>query len=150
MLWYRFSFWKKKMKKIVLIVLLSLVCFNFAFSRSSRVDIDLSKMGSNMAYSMLFEIFINPENYVGKNIRIKGFFYRGYSDYIQRHFNYVMVGDAANCCQQGIEFLLSNKENIDENYPQLDTPIMVEGILSSYEFDGNTMYYLEVDEIQKI
>ncbi len=137
------------MKKIlcVLIIIASLgTSASGLFAQS--IDHDLSKMSGIMAYSLLFEILINPEPYLGKTIKATGFFYRGYSEHTKRNFNYVMVGDETACCWQGLEFLIDGRENLPENYPTQNDDIEVIGVLKSYEAAGYTFFYLDVEEVR--
>ncbi len=133
------------MKKIICI-LFFICCLFIGFAQD--VDHDLTQMNGLMAYSFVFEILINPEAYVGEVIKANGFFYRGFSDYTNRYYNYVMVGDDTACCWQGLEFLIDGVENIEKNYPSQNTDIEVVGVLRSYEAAGYTFFYLDVEEVK--
>ncbi len=132
------------MKKLLCILILML-CVSGIFAQ--KVDYDLTKMTGLMAYSFIFEVLVNPEEYRGDVIKANGFFYRGISEFTGRHFNYVMVGDDTACCWQGLEFLIDGVENIDENYPEQNVDIEVTGELKSYDAAGYTFFYLDVKEV---
>ncbi len=132
------------MKKLLCILILML-CATGVFAQ--KVDYDLTKMNGLMAYSFIFEVLINPEEYRGDVIKANGFFYRGLSEFTGRKFNYVMVGDDTACCWQGLEFLIDGVENIDENYPEQNVDIEVTGELKSYDAAGYTFFYLDVKEV---
>lgn len=131
------------MKKIICGALIMGNIF-FAFTQQ-KVDYDLTAMSPIMAYSMVFEIFMNPDAYVGKTIKVDGFFYRGYSDFTGNYFNCVLVGDDTGCCFQGLEFLYTDVENIAGNYPSEYSFVEITGVLDSYDVRGQRMYYVALD-----
>ncbi len=133
------------MKKLICILLLVLISI-YVFSQET-IHYDISKMNETMAFSMLFQINMNPDFFLGTTIKISGRFFRGYSDFSDRYYNYAMITDAAGCCQDGLEFLLTGKENIPENYPSQDEEITVIGQLELLEIDGYSYPYLQVAEI---
>lgn len=134
------------MKKIICILLLVLLIPISVFSQET-IHYDLSEMNEVMILSMLFQINMNPDFFLGTTIKISGRFFRAYSDFSDRYYNYAMFTDAAGCCQDGLEFLLTGKENIAENYPAQDEEITVIGQLDLLEIDGYTYPYLKVAEV---
>lgn len=95
-------------------------------SEASRGLIDLTKMNSTMIYSQVFEMMIMPEDYENTDIKVKGFFqvynYEGNPD----KYLSVIIPDATQCCQQGIEFIWPGKQ-YPQDYPAPGTPIEVTG-----------------------
>ena len=137
------------MKKIICILLL-LLCFSVGAFSKEVIHYDLSEMNSVMAYSMLFQMTMSPDFFLDTTIKIDGRFFRGYSEFSDRYYNYVMITDEAGCCQNGLEFLLTGKENISENYPAENEEISVVGTFKMLELDGYTYPYLAVDKIIKL
>ncbi len=134
------------MKKYICVVLIILCLPVIAFSEQV-IHYDLSEMNQVMAFSMLFQMTMNPDFFLETTIKISGRFFRDYSDFSGRYFNYVMITDEAGCCQNGLEFLISGKENIAENYPVQDAKISIVGEFKLLEVDGYTYPYLDVDEV---
>lgn len=92
----------------------------------TKVDFDLSEMNSNMVYSQVFNMMIEPEIYEKKTIRMKGNFAvypnsptaNGGTSYA------VIISDALACCQQGIEF----KWDFGDKLPKEGDIITVTGV----------------------
>ncbi|MBO4725329.1 MAG: hypothetical protein J5622_02370, partial [Firmicutes bacterium] len=40
----------------------------------TKIDLDLTKMSATMIYSTIFDMLIMPEDYIEKNIKVKGWF----------------------------------------------------------------------------
>ena len=74
------------------------------------VDIDISESSGTIVYSTVYDMMWNPENYVGKKIRITGYFALGEDQHGRQLFGCI-VPDATACCSQGIEFVLKNDRN---------------------------------------
>ncbi|MBR5646828.1 MAG: hypothetical protein IKX23_09335 [Treponema sp.] len=95
-------------------------------SEASRGLIDLTNMNSTMIYSQVFEMMIMPEDYENTDIKVKGFLqvynYEGNPD----KYLSVIIPDATQCCQQGIEFIWPDKQ-YPQDYPAPGTPIEVTG-----------------------
>ena len=72
----------------------------------TKIDYDLSEMNSNMVYSQVFNMMMEPEFYEGKVIKMRGnlaFFENSPTANGGRAYG-VIISDALACCQQGIEF----------------------------------------------
>ena len=102
--------------------------------------IDLSEMDANMVYSEVFAMMTEPEQFMGKTIKMTGICNR-YTD-INTGADYYacIVKDATACCAQGIEFRLPE----GEAYPEYGSEMTVTGTFGSY-FEGNNEYYLLTD-----
>ena len=95
----------------------------------SKIDYDLSEMNSNMVYSQVFNMMIEPEIYEKKTIRMKGNFAaypnsptaNGGTSYA------VIISDALACCKQGIEF----KWDFGDKLPKEGDVITVTGVYLS-------------------
>ena len=91
-----------------------------------EVDIDISQMSGTVVYSTVYDMMWNPQNYVGKTIRVTGIFVLG-EDYKGRKLYGCLVPDATACCQQGIEFVLKGDRVYPDDYPELDKWIILQG-----------------------
>lgn len=47
-----------------------------------------------------------------------------------------MIADATACCSQGIEFTLSGEHVYPDDYPEVGSEIVVQGIFETYEENG--------------
>ena len=109
--------------------------------------VDLSNMSGTVVYSEVLNIMQSPEDYIGKNIKMKGFFSK--SDASQSPIYYFcVIPDATACCSQGIEFVVDGYE--DKDYPENGTNIEVEGTYNSYLENGVTYYHLENAKITEV
>ena len=134
------------MKKYICIVLIIICLPVIAFSQQD-IQFDISEMNETMAFSMLFQITMSPDFFLDTTIKINGRFLRDYSDFSGRYYNYVMVTDEAGCCQNGLEFLIANKENIESNYPSQNEEISIIGTLKMLEAGGYEYPYIEVQKV---
>ena len=106
-------------------------------SDSGELDVDLTQMDSNMVYAQVFDMVTDPSRYLGKRIKAKGTF--AHTEANGKHYFAVFMSDAAACCQQGLEFELTGEHSYPEDYPELDSEIIVEGIFNTYK-EGNNTY----------
>lgn len=109
--------------------------------------VDLTEMSSTMVYAEVYNIMTRPFSYLGKTIKIKGPYVQQYSEEVGKRYHYVLVEDAAACCQQGMEFIWSGDHIYPEDYPNEKAEIEIEGLFSSYEEHDRTYFYLLVDSI---
>lgn len=99
------------------------------------VDIDLTQMSASMVYAVVERMLFYPEEYLGLTFRIHGTFFLWENPMTgQVHYSCV-VEDALACCQQGLEFLVSDATYPDD-YPQIQQTITVIGELQLYQGDG--------------
>lgn len=148
------------MKKIIAIVLALVLALSFvACSKSSEknensnsktttkitesttteaksVDLDLTELSSTLIYSEVYNMLITPDDYKGKIIKMKGLFNQYTDEETGKIYNAVVIPDATACCQQGLEFELSDKTN--PNFEQ-GTEITVVGTFDTYS-DGKFLY----------
>lgn len=73
-------------------------------SQYSKIDIDLTVLNSNMTYTQVFDMSQNPENYVGKIVKMSGFYSRFENTDTGIVYKTCIIKDALGCCAQGIEF----------------------------------------------
>ena len=101
-----------------------------------KVDVDLAAMSATMVYSEVFAMMENPQEYVGKTVRMHGMFAcsEGYEYY------FCVVQDATACCAQGIEFILAGNPPFPQSYPKIGEQITVVGVFEGY-LEGTQTYY---------
>lgn len=140
---------KTKKTPLCLSVLLSLLllltsCGQEAASDNdaAAVDVDLSQLSTTVAYSELYNIMVNSDEYLGKVIRLSGEL--GYYQDPDTGAEYVacIVSDSTACCALGLEFVLPGNPSYPDDYPDPGVTFTVTGTLSSYDEYGTTYYHL--------
>lgn len=147
------------MKKIIAIILVLVLALSFvACSKNSdknenynsktttkitettteakSVDLDLTELSSTLIYSEVYNMLITPDDYKGKIIKMKGLFNQYTDEQTGETYNAVIIPDATACCQQGLEFELSDKTN--PNFEQ-GAEITVVGTFDTYS-EGELLY----------
>ena len=105
------------------------------------VDVDLTLLSSTMVYSEVYAMVYEPEQYLGKTVKMKGLFTTQEANG-QRYFACV-VQDATACCAQGLEFELAESRVFPDEYPEPGAEITVVGTFDTYTEDaGNGNYYV--------
>ena len=104
---------------------------------AATIDIDLAEMSGTMVYSEVSQIMSDPEAYIGKTIRAKGPFKQNGGYY------FVLINDATACCAQGLEFVWAGDHTYPNDYPDVDTEIIVTGKFNSYMEGEDKYYHLE-------
>ena len=113
----------------------------------SKVDLDLTKMSATMIYSTIFDMLVMAEDYIDKNIKVKGWF-ETYTDPQTAELYYaVVVPDATACCQQGLEFVWPGEHTYPDDFPEQGADITVTGRYKLIENDGITYNYLEASSV---
>ena len=113
-----------------------------------KVDLDLTKMSSTMIYTTIFDMLIMPEDYVEKNIKVKGWFETYTDPYTAELYYAVVVPDATACCQQGLEFVWPGEHNYPADFPTPGEDITITGVYKVTETDGVTYAYLEANAVE--
>lgn len=110
-------------------------------AEKQTIDVDLTKLSSTMIFSEVYNMLVEPERYEGKTVRMAG----GYSAFLDQNtgaiYRVCMIADAAACCAQGMEFILTDGE-----YPEMESDITVVGTFQTYMEDG-TQYCHLVDAV---
>ena len=115
-------------------------------SDGTKIDYDLSEMNSNMVYSQVFNMMIEPEIYDDKVIKMRGNFAvypnsptaNGGTSYA------VIISDALACCQQGIEF----KWDFGDKLPKEGDIITVTGVyVTAFLSDDTVFNYVKADSV---
>lgn len=105
------------------------------------IDVDLTALSSTMVYSEVYQMMTEPQNYVGKRVRMRGQFAVSQADPEVADVDYyfaVLIADATACCQQGMEFVWEGHDS-PEDFPQEGTDLTVTGVFETY-MEGDTMY----------
>ena len=101
------------------------------------VDIDLTALSSTLIYSEVFNMMMEPLEYVGKTVKMDGVC-SIYEDENTGNIYYAcIVQDATQCCSQGLEFVLDEDQYQKEDYPKAGDEIIIKGTFDTYEENGN-------------
>ena len=135
------------MKKTLLALLFAAV---FASAAAATPDVDLTKMSRTMLFAAVLDIRANPARYLGRKIRMTGKFAiiqgvdaQGQPDPDAIFYNCV-IPDA----QASLEFGVAGELFYPEDFPDLESPITVEGVYEKYEDNGKTYYRVGQSEIE--
>ena len=139
----------KMMKKLLMAALAACMLTGWTVSfaetdetQPATVDLDLSVLSGTVVYAQVYNLCYEPEAYLGKIIRMAGY-YSAYED-TEKDVVYhaCVIPDATACCAQGIEFVLAGEHSWPEDYPEEATDIIVTGRLETYEEDGYMFLHL--------
>ena len=121
-----------------LILLLSITACGSSPKDSN--ELDLTRMSATMVYSEVFDMLYKPEKYMGKTIKMRGALNAVYNEEDNSIIFACIIQDATACCEQGVEFRLSEEPDV---YPQGGTEVTVVGTYDTYERDGEECCYLK-------
>lgn len=146
------------MKKFILLLISVLLIFSLVgFSLvgcggdenvDTTVDIDLTNLSSTMVYSEVYNMMYEPENYIGKTVKMEGTTSIFHDETTGVTYYACVIADATACCQQGLEFVLADSYD-QSDYPELDQYIVVKGVFETYEENGITYCHLVNAEMSK-
>ncbi len=108
-----------------------------------QIDIDLTEMSGTMVYSQIYDMMINPLDYMGQTIKLEGEFYWEYYQPLDETYYFVIIKDATGCCPQGLEFV----NNSDVEFPESGTVIEMVGVFDKYQEGNNEFFRITTDEI---
>lgn len=150
------------MKKLVCVLMLCVLCMTLLSGCTSGnadsvgndkpvvaytdkdIQLDLSGMSGTVVYSMIYNIMAEPEQYLGKVIRIAGYYSAFENPDLDVIYHSCVIPDATACCAQGMEFVWYGEHKYPDDYPEFGTNMIVTGRLESY-VEGEYMYLHLVD-----
>lgn len=94
------------------------------------IDIDLTAMSSTMVYSEVQNMMMNPGDYVGKTVKMRGAF--NVAEIENNRYFACIIKDATACCSQGIEFEWKGDHAYPDDYPEIGTDLTVIGTFNTY------------------
>lgn len=109
-------------------------------AKNGDIDVDLTILNATMTYSQVYDMMTNPDLYAGKIVRARGTF--AYAHDNDRDYFAALVQDATACCSQGIEFVTVADMKYPDDYPPLDSEIIITGRFHSYK--EGTFTYIEL------
>ncbi len=118
-------------------------------TNSTGFDIDLTKLSSTMVFSEVYNMMISPEEYEGKTIKAEGIF-QVFQDSDNKNFYALVIADATACCQQGLELIWDGNPAYPDDFPKENSEIEITGVYKSYMEEGNTYYYVLVNDVKAV
>ncbi len=103
------------------------------------IDIDLTTLSSTMVYSEVYSMMVSPADYIGKTVKMDGQFALYHDESTGKYYFACIISDAAACCSQGIEFMLTDEYTYPDDYPKEGEKICVIGIFDTYQ-EGDYTY----------
>ncbi|MBR3306150.1 MAG: hypothetical protein IKI75_02695 [Lachnospiraceae bacterium] len=104
-------------------------------SSDGDIDVDLAALSGTIVYSEVYNIMMNPSDYIGKKIKMSGSASYYHDEATGNDYYACVISDATACCAQGIEFVLSD----DTAYPVDGENIVVAGTFNLYK-EGDITY----------
>jgi hypothetical protein len=108
------------------------------------VDLDLSALSGTVVYSQVYNMVMQPDQYLGQTVRVRGYFSYFQDPETLKEYFAVIIADATACCAQGIEFVWRGEHRYPDDYPPLETEMTVTGEFGTYEENGFT--YLQLSD----
>lgn len=115
---------------------------------STTPNLDLTQMSATMIYSTIFDMLIMPEDYIDKNIKLKGWFETYTDPETSEMFYAVIVPDATACCQQGLEFVWPGNHTYPTDFPKPGEEITITGRYKLIETNGVSYTYIEANTVE--
>lgn len=100
------------------------------------IDVDLTQLSSTLVYSEVYNMLSRPDDYIGKTVKMNGSFSVYEDEETGKVYFACYIADATACCSQGIEFTLSGEHVYPDDYPEVGSEIVVQGIFETYEENG--------------
>lgn len=114
---------------------------------SDIVDHDLSNMNANMIFAEIFNLVLMPDEFIGRTFRMKGNFAVYVNETSGNKYFSIIIPDATQCCQQGIDIICLGDMKYPEDFPKIGSEIMVTGQFNSITTDeGLSFNYLVMSE----
>ncbi len=98
-------------------------------SNASGQSYDLTANDADMNYVIVAMIAEDPKSFEGVKIKLQGISTDLETTDTSGIDHYVLINDRQACCQQGIQYILEDK---NQNYPKDKEEITVEGVLDVY------------------
>lgn len=118
-----------------------------AEAAATQIDIDLTKLSSTMVYSEVYNMLTEPDQYIGKTVKVSGQFAVYQDQEKGKNYYACLIADATACCQQGMEFVWNGDHTYPDDYPQLGEEVTVVGVFDTYIEDDYQFCQLISDSV---
>lgn len=109
-----------------------------AANAEEGIDIDLSILPDVMASSEIYNMIYEPEDYIGKTVKMRGQFASYYQEDTDQYWFTCNRFDGC-CSWVGLEFVLTDDYSYPDDYPDEEDTITVIGIFDTCQ-EGETTY----------
>ena len=134
----------KRMIAALLCLIQLVLSSNMGAFAERTVDLDLSALSGTVVYSQVYNMVMQPDQYLGQTVRVRGYFSYFQDPETLKEYFAVIIADATACCAQGIEFVWRGEHRYPDDYPPLETEMTVTGEFGTYEENGFT--YLQLSD----
>ena len=114
-------------------------------SETETGELDLTGMSGTMLYTMIYNMMKQPDDYLGRTIRVKGQFSAYVDEKSGRSYYACFIADAAGCCAQGLEFLPADALSYPDDFPEPGTDITVSGEFDLIKEENGFRYFVLKD-----
>jgi zinc transport system permease protein len=99
------------------------------------------------------DVYLNPEDYMGRTIKLQGLFKKEWYDPQKDPYCFVLRYGPGCCGNDGnagfeVAWNLKNNGSAEAEYPQEDDWVEAAGVLASYEEDGYPYLYIELSSLK--
>jgi uncharacterized membrane protein YcgQ (UPF0703/DUF1980 family) len=116
-----------------------------AFDTPARTDEDPLVVGEKMFVGQMNDIYLNPDDYIGREIRYEGFFTWFENETTGQRYNSV-VRNGPGCC--GYDSLVGFEVDWKGDAPAKDDWCSVQGVLDTYDEDGMDYIIVRADSLE--
>lgn len=102
----------------------------------SEFDVDLTRLSATMVYAEVYNMMVNPQDYLGKSVKMEGIYAEFLDETTDTLYCAIIIQDATACCAQGVEFILTDDYAYPEDYPVQGEIAMVTGTFATYTPEG--------------
>lgn len=110
---------------------------------------DLSRLSSTMAYAQLYTMLTEPEQFVGQTVKVQGQYYSSPAEDGVPQYHFVIVFDAAACCELGVEFLWTGNHPASD-YPALMSIVEMTGLFDICNDGGERFCVIRIDDLKVV
>ena len=110
-----------------------------ALKGDPSVDIDLTVLSPTFVYSQVYNMVMEPQEYIGEKVKMEGTCSIYKDENTGKVYYACIIKDATQCCSQGLEFTLDEEKYTEDDYPKEGDFITISGIFDSYK-EGERQY----------
>ena len=139
---------KKYLKILSFLLLIGMFaagCTSSTKSTDTKVDVDLSELSTTLIQAEFQRIISNPNDYIGKTIKATGAYRTIHYDGTDTASHFIIIVSGDECCEMGLEFILSDEYTYPDDFPVQNTNIEVIGVLEIQEKFGSVFMYIAAE-----
>ncbi|MBQ8082488.1 MAG: hypothetical protein IJ240_11405 [Clostridia bacterium] len=105
-------------------------------------------MSGTVVYSQVYNMMYEPDAFIGKVIRMSGWFDYFEDETTGNVYFSCVIPDATACCAQGVEFVWAGEHAFPDDYPPAGTGLTVTGRFETYREDEYLFMRLADAEVE--